>query len=177
MDTNIKSTTIKTRRLEIKPYLDSDEFAMIALLTNQEIKKAFMIPDFQTEEDAKRMFQKLKAFSYSEEHYERGIYLEQAIIGFVNDVAIEDDVIELGYVIHPEHKNKGYASEMLASVIEDLFHKGFREVVAGAFEENTASFKVMEKCGMKRIQKEEDITYRGITHRCHYYSIVRGSWR
>ena len=173
MDTNIKSTTIKTRRLEIKPYQDRDESAMIALLTDQEIKKTFMIPDFQTEEDAKRMFQKLKAFSYSEEHYERGIYLEQALIGFVNDVAIEDDVIELGYVIHPEHKNKGYASEMLTAVIEDLFHRGYREIVAGAFEGNMASFKVMENCGMKRIQKEEDITYRGTTYRCHYYSIVK----
>ena len=173
MDTNIKSMIIKTRRLEIKPYQDQDESAMIELLTNQEIKRTFLIPDFQTEEAAKLMFQKLKAFSYSKEHYERGIYLEQKLIGFVNDVAIGDGIIELGYVIHPDHKNKGYASEMLASVIENLFNKGFREIVAGAFEENTASFKVMEKCGMKRIQKEENITYRGITHRCLYYSIVR----
>ena len=173
MDAIIKLSAIKTQRLEIKPYQDADEFALIELLTNQEIKKTFMIPDFQTKEDALRMFQKLKAFSYSEEHYERGIYLDQNLIGFVNDVDIREDMIELGYVIHPEHKNKGYASEMLRAVIEDLFKRGFREIVAGAFEENSASFKVMEKCGMERMKKEEDITYRGATYHCYYYSIRR----
>ena len=35
---------------------------------------------------------------YSNEHYERGIYIEHRLIGFVNDVKIADGVIELGYV-------------------------------------------------------------------------------
>lgn len=50
---------IKTKRLEIKPYQDADQDAMIELLTNQEIKENYMIPDFQTEEDAIGMFKKL----------------------------------------------------------------------------------------------------------------------
>lgn len=169
----ITNKTIKTKRLEIKPYQDADQAAMIELLTNQEIKETFMIPDFQTEEAAIAMFHKLKAYSYSDEHYERGIYLNQQLIGFVNDVDVADGSIELGYVIHPAHKNMGYASEMLKAVIEDLFLHGYRQVVAGAFEENIASFQVMQKCGMKRIQKEDDINYRGVTHHCSYYSISR----
>ena len=165
--------TIKTKRLEIKPYEDSDQTAMIELLTHEDIKKTFMIPDFQTEDEAIAMFHKLKDYSYSKVHFERGIYLNQTLIGFVNDVGISDGSIELGYVIHPEHSNKGYATEMFSAVIEDLFQKGFREIVAGAFEENAASFKVMEKCGMKKMPKEEDITYRGNTHHCYYYSIAQ----
>ena len=48
--------TIKTKRLEIKPYDDSDQPAMIELLTHEDIKETFMIPDFKTEDDAIAMF-------------------------------------------------------------------------------------------------------------------------
>jgi RimJ/RimL family protein N-acetyltransferase len=162
---------IKTKRLEIKPYKDDDQTAMIELLTNQEIKESFMIPDFRTEEEVIVMFKKLQAFSYSGEHYERGIYLNQQLIGFVNDVEISDGVIELGYVIHPMQKGRGYATEMLRAVIDELFRKGFHQIVAGAFENNAASIQVMQKCGMAKIEKEDDICYHGVLHHCYYYAI------
>lgn len=162
---------IKTKRLEIKPLQDDDQTAMIELLTNQEIKESFMIPDFKTEEEVIGMFKKLQAFSYSDVHYERGIYLNHQLIGFVNDVEIDHGVIELGYVIHPAQKNMGYATEMLRAVIDELFRKGFHQIVAGAFENNAASIQVMQKCGMEKISKEEDIYYRGVLHHCYYYAI------
>ena len=167
------SKVLKTKRLEIKPYQDADQAAMLELLTNQQIREGFMLPDFETEQDAVRMFKKLQAYSLSKQHYERGIYKENQLIGFVNDVEIEDDVIELGYVIHPKYQNQGYASEMLKAVIEELFQEGFHKVVAGAFEKNKASFQVMQKCGMKKISKEEDICYRGELHHCYYYAVTR----
>jgi len=166
---------IKTKRLEIKQYQDTDQNAMIELLTNQKIKVNFMITDFETEKEAINMFKKLQAFSYSEEHYERGIYIDNKLIGFVNDVEIGDGVIELGYVIHPKHQNKGYASEMLKAVIDELLREGFHQIVAGAFDNNAASIQVMQKCGMKKISKEEDISYRGVLHHCYYYSVFRGN--
>ena len=70
--------------------------------------------------------------------YERGIYLGDQLIGFVNTVEAEKSCIELGYVIHPAHHNHGYATEMLQAVIADLFEKGYHEICAGAFQENTA---------------------------------------
>ena len=44
-------------------------------------------------------------------------------------------------------------------------------VRCGAFPENTASIRVMEKAGMVREDFTEDIEYRGIMHHCVYYSI------
>ncbi len=166
---------LKTKRLEIKPYHDDDQTTMIDLLTNQEIKKSFMIPDFKTEEEVVGMFKKIQALSYSDEHYDRGIYLNHQLIGFVNDVEISDGIIELGYVIHPAQKSKGYATEMLRAVIDELFRKGFRQIVAGAFEDNAASIQVMQKCGMEKITKEEDIRYRGVLHHCHYYATFKAT--
>ena len=63
---------------------------------------------------------------------------------------------------------------MLTEVIKELFAMGFTVVKAGAFEENPASMRVMEKSGMHRIQQEDTIEYRGKVHRCINYEILRG---
>lgn len=78
-------------------------------------------------------------------------------------------MIELGYVIHPAYQGKGYATEMLNAVLLDLKELGYIKVLAGAFEENIASIRVMEKCGMEKTDREEDIAYRGRKHHCVYY--------
>jgi len=51
-----------------------------------------------------------------------------------------------------------------------MFARGFSEVLAGAFEENLASMRIMEKSGMTRIEKTDEIEYRGKVHQCVYYS-------
>lgn len=162
---------IITKRLEIRPYTDADKDAVIRLLMDENIKETFMIPDFHSAEEAAGMFQKLKALSLSGEHEEAGIYLKNQLIGFVNDVDIDGDRIEMGYVINPEYHNFGYATEAMKGVITYLFQKGFTEIIAAAFEKNTASFRVMEKCGMARIDRTEDIVYHGSLQHCLYYSI------
>ena len=166
---------IKTKSLIIKSYSDSDQEAVVELLTNEKIKETFMIPDFHMKSEVISMFKKLQEFSHSEEHYERGIYLGQQLIGFLNDVEIIEDRIELGYVIHPNYQNRGFATEALKASIEYLFQKGFSEIVTGAFVNNTASICVMKKCGMTRISKEEDICYRNETRHCCYFAIRRKS--
>lgn len=167
--------SIKTERLEIKPYGVNDRKSMAELLTNSEIRKTFMIPDFKTEEELLRMVERLYNFSQEDNHFERGIYLDGSLIGFVNDVETDEKVIELGYAIHPAFHNKGYATEMFRAVTDELLQGGFSAVIAGAFEDNTASIRVMQKCGMEKIRKEEDITYRGRKHHCIYYAISNGN--
>ncbi len=167
----VLKNTITTERLTIKPYDADDEAPMVALLINEEIKKTFIIPDFHSPEEAINLFKKLQRFSYDDTHYERGVYKDNVLIGFVNDVDIEETTIEIGYVIDPAFHNRGYATEMLRAVISDLFERGFHTIVAGAFETNAASFRVMEKCGMKRMDKEEYIHHQNRKQRCLYYSI------
>lgn len=161
---------IKTERLELKPLSDSDRDNMIELLTNNEIKKTYMLPDFESEEQAEKLFLRLKEGSLADKVYQVGIYLNGMLIGFANEVEREDDKIELGYMIHPEHHNQGYGTEMLKAMIEEMFARGFSEVIAGAFEENPASLRVMEKSGMTKLDKTDEIEYRGVLHKCVYYS-------
>lgn len=164
---------IHTERLAIKPYSHADEAAMIELLTNESIRETFMLPELPTRADAAAMFERLRGYSLSDGHFERGVYAEGRLIGFVCDVEMQDDAVELGYVIHPDFQNRGYATEALGAIIEALLQGGVREIRAGAFEDNAASFRVMEKCGMKCNKKEATHLYQGRTRRSRYYTICR----
>lgn len=166
-----KRVMIKTRRLILQPFTEADQDAMEQLLCNEKIKETFMLPDFTSADEVARLFDKFMEWSQDDSRYERGIYLEHKLIGFVNTVEIVEDTIELGYVIHPDYHSCGYASEALRAVIADLFAKGYHTVCGGAFQENIASCRVMEACGMKRISRTADVEYRGSVHPCVYYAI------
>lgn len=164
---------IKTARLVLKQLSRSDEKPMTELLTNDIIKATFMIPDFASQQEVQSAFEALRKQSLSENHYILGIYLNNQLIGFVNDVETDNDKIEIGYAIHPDYHNKGYATEALGVVIGDLFSKGYSEIVAGAFDDNQASLHIMEKCGMEQTDKVDFIDYHGKKHRCVYRSIKK----
>jgi RimJ/RimL family protein N-acetyltransferase len=59
----------------------------------------------------------------------------------------------LGYILDPAHAGRGLATEiagaLLAVAFEDL---GLRRVTAGCYADNHASWRVMEKLGMRREQ-------------------------
>ena len=164
------TANVKTRELQMRPFVETDRQAMGALLTNEEIKKTYMIPDLPTDEAVDRLFVRFLELSRAEEHYVAGVYLENRLIGFLNDVENDGVRIELGYVIAPEYQGRGYATQILTAAMADLFSRGYQEVAAGAFEENPASIRVMVKAGMTKTDLEEDIEYRGKTHHCVYYS-------
>ena len=59
----------------------------------------------------------------------------------------------LGYLLDPAHHGRGYATEMVRSALGLAFGElGLRRVTAGCFADNVASWRVMEKVGMRREQ-------------------------
>ena len=163
---------IETTRLTGKPLSDKDQAACVEILTDTTVAQTYMVPDFASEEEAVRIFRRLQTLSLSDKHYVVGLYLDEVLIGWISKVEQEDHAIELGYVLHPRYHSQGYMTEALQAVIADLFSRGYDEVVAGAFEENGASIRVMEKCGMMKLERQEEIEYHGKVHRCVYYSIL-----
>ena len=151
----------------------ADLETMLDILTNDCVKQTYMLPDFPSREDAVPLFQKLVGLSGDSRRFVRGIYADETLVGFLNDVEIENGAIELGYVIHPRFQGNGYATEALGIAIGELFRLGFQAVITGAFRQNAASIRVMKKNGMTRIEKTEPIEYRGKTHICVYYTKVQ----
>ncbi len=160
---------IKTNRLTVKPFSEADKDAMIALFVDEKIKQTYMLPDLVTEEAKTKLFSRFLALSASDAHFVRGIYCGETLVGFLNDTEIKGDMIELGYVISPMFWGRGYMTEALTAVIHYLLQNGYASVITGAFASNLASIRVMEKCGMTKMNTHATIEYRGKLHECVYY--------
>ena len=164
---------LHTKRLVLKPFCEGDEDAVLRIITNERVAKTFMVPEIRSAEEGRKVFDALLKLSNTEGRCLLGIFLEDALAGFINDVDINGKSIELGWAMHPDFQGRGYATEAAEALINKLFSEGFEEIRAGAFEGNEASFRVMEKLGMRRISFEESIDYRGEKHRCIYYAIKK----
>lgn len=162
-----------TPRLYIRPLLPSDQEAMLELLTDEIVKRTYMLPDFESRQAAQPLFHRLLDLSQDDCRYVSAITLDGVCIGLINDTEIAGDAIELGYAILPRYHNRGYATEMLRGAIAYLHSQGFSRVLTAAFESNKASLRVMEKCGMQRLEGDEEVFYRGMTHPCIYYCAER----
>ena len=151
-----KQYRLQTQRLVLKAFDECDTQPMVDIFFNEEIKKTYMIPDFTEKKQAEALFDKLMNFSRAENHFVYGIYHNGTPIGFLNDCVMDDSVIEVGYVIAPEYQRQGFATEALQACIAELFRMGFEQVKAGFFEGNLPSCRVMQKCGMHKLDFEEE---------------------
>ncbi len=160
---------IKTNRLTVKPFSEADKDAMAAIFVDEKIKETYMLPDLITEEAKNKLFSRFLSLSVSDAHFVRGIYCGETLVGFLNDAEIKDGMIELGYVIASVFWGRGYMTEALSAVIDHLLQNGYTSVITGAFASNLASIRVMEKCGMTKMNTHATIEYRGKLHECVYY--------
>ncbi len=162
----MKRKVISTPRLTLHTISSQDENALMDLLTHPIVGKTFMVPEFAAREEARPLAQKIASLSNHDTRFVYGVFLKDHLIGIVNEVDKQDTHIELGYAFHPDYHNKGYATEVLIACIEALISFGYPAVRAGAFPENIASIRVMEKAGMTRLEETETVEYRGKVHRC-----------
>ena len=168
-----KNARLITQRLVLKTFSEGHRSAILDIFCNETIKKTYMLPDFENKEQAGVLFDRFVALSNGDERLLYGVFLEDTPIGFINECEKRDTMIELGYVITPEHQGKGFATEAVQACIQELFRMGYDRVRAGYFEGNDASRRVMEKCGMHQIPLEEDIEYKGVLRHCFYFEIEK----
>ena len=58
---------------------------------------------------------------------------------------------DLGWVLHPDHAGRGYATEAVRAVLAVCFDQlGLRRVTANCFADNESSWRLMERVGMRR---------------------------
>ena len=154
--------------MKLRVFQESDWPRAAMLVTSKDVNRTYMLPDFESVEKARPLFDRLAALSLDDERYVRAMEENGQFVGFCNDVERSGDSVEIGYALCPDIWGRGYATAALKLAIEELFDRGFAQVVAGAFVENPASLRVMEKAGMTPIDKVDDIEYRGRIHKCVY---------
>ena len=157
-----------TPRLVLKPIIPEDAPKLGAILREDIVKATYMVPELDVPA-AEKLALRIINLSYDPKRYVRGVYCKNELIGALNDVEVCDGTMELGWFIAPAEHNKGYATEAVSAAISNLFTKGYQRIIAGAFSENKASIRVMEKAGMHPISKTEDIEYRNAIHKCVFF--------
>jgi RimJ/RimL family protein N-acetyltransferase len=59
----------------------------------------------------------------------------------------------IGYIVDPRYAGRGFATEIAGELLSVAFEQlGLRRVTAACFADNSASWRVMEKLGMRREQ-------------------------
>ena len=154
--------------MKLRAFQESDWSRLAMLATSTEVNKTYMLPDFESVEKVRPLFDRLMAMSKDETRYVRAMEENGEFVGFCNDVERNGDAVEIGYAMCPDIWGRGYCTAALKLAIADLFELGFNQVVVGAFVENPASLRVMEKAGMTPIDKVDEIEYRGSIHTCVY---------
>ena len=67
-----------------------------------------------------------------------------------------NETVQVGYRVAPPHRNKGYCTEAVRTIVHHLFAEtGTETVTAEANPRNTASWKVLEKAGFIRTAYKE----------------------
>ena len=88
--------------------------------------------------------------------------------------------LEIGYCYSEKYWNKGYGTEALKAVIKYLFEECDADIIfAEHLEENPASGKVMQKCGMifEGKLRGRIVDKDGIRNDLLYYSITKDEYK
>ena len=85
---------------------------------------------------------------------------------------------EIGWVFDPAYQGQGYATEAARAVLDLAFGKlGLHRVVATCDPRNGASYRVMEKLGMRREGHHlKDVQIRGEWTDEYFYAILEEEW-
>ena len=143
----------------------------MSLLTDEVVGRTYMVPENIDRCMAERIFLRYRSLSAAPDRYVRVICAGEEAVGVIHDVGIQNGTVELGWALLSGYHSKGYCTEAVCLAIGELRDLSFRTVTAGAFAENTASLRVMEKNGMKRTDLREMISYKGKEHLCVYCAI------
>lgn len=152
----LETTRLILRKFEDKDYIDCFEF-----LSDLEtcLSDGGYLPFAEMNEDYKKLMRKFamdagRWMIYSKEH--------QKVIGTIHVMDAEESLNtkELGYVISPNYRRKGYAYEALHCLLHELLKDKSITLVVGVMEDNTASINLIHKLGFIYKEKKEE----GINH-------------
>ena len=145
---------IKTSRLTITTF--SMDMAQNVYENSQDDDTRRFVPDevYDSVEDARAAIEFLMSrYESTDGPFVYPVLTNDAHnIGYVQLCKLEDGSWEIGYHIAKDFTGMGYASEAVNAFLPAMTQKlNIKEVYGICFAENTASVRVLEKCGITQI--------------------------
>jgi RimJ/RimL family protein N-acetyltransferase len=148
---------IHTERLLLRPFEESDLHALHTIHSDEEVVR-YLYHDARSFDEVRALLaRKTASVAVGGE----GDRLNAAVIlrdtgELVADVSLwllseGHKQGELGFVVHPEHQRRGYATEAARPLLDFAFDTmGLHRVIGRTEARNIASARVLEKLGMRR---------------------------
>jgi len=148
---------LETERLLLRPFGPDDLEALFAIQADESVAR-WLYNDPRTLEETRELL--ARKIGGAALHGE-GEWLSAAAVlrttgELVGDVSLHwaseaHGQGELGFVVHPEHQGRGYATEASRPLLDFAFGPlGLHRVVGRLEPRNTGSARVLEKLGMRR---------------------------
>jgi RimJ/RimL family protein N-acetyltransferase len=146
-----------TERLLLRPFLDDDLEALLAMQSRPDVVRfLYWEPRSreETREDLDRL-QRMTAIDDDSDALRLAALLPKsgALIGdfSLRRLSQEHNQGEIGFVLHPDHQGKGYATEAATVLLRLGFEElGLHRIIGRADARNAASTRLMERLGMRR---------------------------
>lgn len=170
-------TSLSTPRLHIRPLQPDDAPAVHAYTSNANVME-YVPPhamSWSQTQDFVAAQQGPDTQAFAIVHQQ-----DQRLIGHIIFHAwFAPRTYELGWVIHPSYQRQGYASEAAYAVMVHAFTTlQAHRVIATCQPENTASYRIMEKLGMRREAHFHQCIHRGgdAWWDEYFYAILATEW-
>ena len=161
--------TLKNGDITLDKITLDDAYDYYLIASNPNITTSFMLDETETIEEAKSTIEDVISNYTDEEFYYFAIRLNGKLIGVMK--TYETSYLELGYAINEDYWNNGYATIAL-NLVTDYFLKldRIKKIILGAFADNYASIRVMEKCNYSFIGiKKDEFFYKGKSRDIAYF--------
>jgi RimJ/RimL family protein N-acetyltransferase len=148
---------LTTARLILRPFTPDDFDALYDLQSRDEVTRYLLFDTRDHAQVRRSLEEKIQAAVLSDE----GGNLDLAVVLPETGTVIGDVILfwrsrehrlgEIGYVFHPDHGGKGYATEAAEAMLRLGFDElGLHRVIGRLDGRNTASARVLERLGMRR---------------------------
>ncbi len=175
---------LKTKRLTLRPICLGDETEIHEYAGDRDITMMFYLPNETFDETAEFVKNSVAEWNSADQtSFEFVILYEGRIIGGCDaDLGHSPDrsYSTLGWIINKRYRNRGFASEAAAALLDFAFTKlKVEKVYAQCDINNPASFGVMTKIGMKCVNDKGTRTYpkTGKTSGEYTCLITKSEWK
>ena len=176
---------IETERLRLRVHTPADFEPLLAIQSREDVTRLLPWGPRDEEEVLESLRKKIAATSIEADGDAFTLAIERKDSGaYAGDVTVwmnrhDFRQGEIGYVLHPDHHGRGYATEAARPLLELGFTCfGMRRVIGRTEVRNTASCRVLEKLGMRReAHFVENEWFHGEWQSEYAYAVLAAEWR